>query len=94
MILVHKMVKDTCKQSICMCILEVCIYAEKVGERCYSVDFSKLHYNQNTMEALVSGHPWDIKKGYITGAGCLWECKNTEFVWQSRKTGFCEGSCK
>ena len=44
MILVHKMVKDTCKQSICMCILEVYIYAERVGERCYSEDFSKLNY--------------------------------------------------
>ena len=44
MILVHKMVKDTCKQSICICIREVCIYAEKLGERCYSVDFSKLNY--------------------------------------------------
>ena len=46
------------------------------------------------MEALVSGHPRDMKKGYITGAGCLQECKNTEFVWQSMKTGFCEGSRK
>ena len=44
MILIHKMVKDTCKHSICVCILEVCICAEKVGERCYSVDFSKLNY--------------------------------------------------
>ena len=79
-----------------MCILEVCIYVEKVGERCYSVDCSKIIklYNQNTVEALVSGHPWDMKKGYMTGAGCLRECKNTKFVWQSRKTGFCEGSCK
>ena len=43
MILLHKMVKDTCKQSMCMCILEVCIYVEKVGERCYSVDLSKIN---------------------------------------------------
>ena len=40
------------------------------------------------MEALVSGHPRDMKKGYITGVGCLRECKNTEFVWQRGKQGF------
>ena len=27
------------------------------------------------MEALVSGHPRDMKKGYITGAGCLRNAK-------------------
>ena len=26
-----------------------------------------------------------------TGAGRLWECKNTEFVWELRKTLFSEG---
>ena len=46
------------------------------------------------MEALVSGHPRDMKKGYITGVGCLRECKNTEFVWEIRKMGFCEGGRK
>ena len=25
---------------------------------------------------------------------CLRECKNTEFVWELRKTGFCEGGRK
>ena len=38
------------------------------------------------MEAVVSGHPQDTKKVYVTGAGHFWECKNTEFVWQLRKT--------
>ena len=33
------------------------------------------------------------KKVSVTGAGCLQECKNTEFVSKLRKTGFCEGSC-
>ena len=39
----------------------------------------------------VSGHPRDAKKVFITGAGRLRESKNTEFVWELRKTGFCEG---
>ena len=25
---------------------------------------------------------------FITGAGGLWECKNTEVVWELRKMGF------
>ena len=40
------------------------------------------------VEALVGGHPRDMKKGYITGVGCLREYKNTEFVWQRGKQGF------
>ena len=45
-----------------------------------------------TVEALISRHPWGLKKVSITtGAGCLQECKNTEFVWELRKTAFCEG---
>ena len=27
----------------------------------------------------------------VARAGRLQECKNTEFVWDMRKTGFCEG---
>ena len=48
----------------------------------------------------MSGHPRDggyprvAKKVSVTGAGRLWECQNTEFVWELRKTGFCEGGCK
>ena len=38
----------------------------------------------------MSGHPPDIKDG----AGLLQEFKNTEFVWELRKMGFCEGGCK
>ena len=30
----------------------------------------------------------------ITGAGHLRECKNKEFVWELRKTAFCEGGHK
>ena len=41
-----------------------------------------------TVEALVSGHPQGVKRMSITGAGSLWECKNTEVVWELRKTGF------
>ena len=32
--------------------------------------------------------PRDGKKVSVTGAGRLRECKNTEFVWELRKTGF------
>ena len=42
----------------------------------------------NTMEALVSGHPRGVKKESKTGAGRFRESKNTEFVWEMRKTGF------
>ena len=36
----------------------------------------------------------DAKKMSVTGAGRLSECKDTEFVWELRKTGFCEGGRK
>ena len=49
---------------------------------------------QNTVEALVSGHHQDAEKVSITAAGRLRECENTEFVWELRKTGFCEGGRK
>ena len=26
--------------------------------------------------------PWDVKKVSVTGTGCLWEFKTTEFVWE------------
>ena len=48
----------------------------------------------NTVEALVSGHPRGVKKVSITGVVRLRESKNTEFVWELRKTGFCESGRK
>ena len=48
----------------------------------------------NTVEALVSGHPRGVQKVSITGAGGLRESKITEFVWDLRKTGFCESGRK
>ena len=36
----------------------------------------------------------NMKKVAITGASRTGECKNTEFVWEWRKTGFCESSHK
>ena len=44
-----------------------------------------------TVEALVSGQPRVAKMVPVTGAGHLRECENTEFIWESRKTGVCEG---
>ena len=42
-----------------------------------------------TVEALISGHPWGVKQGSVTGAGRLREFeKKTEFVWEFNKTGF------
>ena len=50
----------------------------------------------NTMDALVSGHPLDAKKVYVTRAGRL--CGNvkikTDIVWKLKVTWFCEGCCK
>ena len=46
------------------------------------------------MEALVRGHPQDVKKESVTGVGHLQECQNTEFVCELRKTAFCEGGRK
>jgi len=40
-------------------------------------------FKESTVEALVSRHPWDAKRVFVTGAG-----QNRE------KTGFCEGSLK
>ena len=47
-----------------------------------------------TVEALMSGHPQNTKKVSVTKAGRLRGCKNTEFLWELRKTGFCEGERK
>ena len=50
---------------------------------------------KNTVEALVSGHLWDAKGGLRnSGAFRSRECKNTELVWELRKTRFCEGGRK
>ena len=38
----------------------------------------------------MSRHPRDSNKVFVTGAGCLGERKNTEFVWGLRKTSFFE----
>ena len=46
------------------------------------------------MKALVKGHPRVPKKVFVTGAGRLRECENTEFVWELSKTGFCKGGRK
>ena len=43
------------------------------------------------MGALISGHTREAKKVSVTGACSLQESKNTESVWNIRKTGFCEG---
>lgn len=47
-----------------------------------------------TVEALMSGHPCHVKKVSLTRAGCFWECKNAEFVWELRTMVFCESGRK
>ena len=49
---------------------------------------------RTTVKALVSERPRDSKKVFVTGAGRLRECKNTDFVWELKKTRFCEGGRK
>ena len=44
----------------------------------------------DTVEAFTSVHPWEVKKMSVTEAGRLQEWKNTEFLRELRKTGFCE----
>ena len=38
--------------------------------------------------------PSEGKKGVRTCSWPLTGCKNTEFIWELRKTGFCEGGRK
>ena len=38
----------------------------------------------------MNGHAREAKKVSETGAGRLRECKNTAFVWDLRKMGFCK----
>ena len=66
----------------------------------FGITFSRsflLHISSSllfTVEALMSGHPQNTKKVSVTKAGRLRGCKNTEFLWELRKTGFCEGERK
>ena len=48
----------------------------------------------NIAEALISRHPQSARKVSVTGAGCLQESENTEFVWEFNKTGFWPGGHK
>ena len=48
-----------------------------------------MNYSGSSRERTHSGH----EKVSVTGAGSLRECKNTEFVWKLRKTGFWKGQC-
>ena len=52
------------------------------------------YLNNSGQLSRMSGHPQDVKKVSITRAGRIGECINTEFVWELRKTGFCESGCK
>ena len=47
-------------------------------------------YSGSSRERTPSGR----EKGVSIGPGPIRECKTTEFVWELRKTGFCEGGRK
>lgn len=50
------------------------------------------HYtNQTTVEQADTVRAW---KTCVTGASRLQGCKNTEFEWQLREKGFCDGGNK
>ena len=55
---------------------------------------SKVHVQVvlKTVEAPVSGHPWEAEN--VSGAGRLQECVNPEFVWARVQTGLCQGGHK
>ena len=46
---------------------------------------------RTTVKSLVKERRRDSKKMFVTGAGRLRECKNTDFEWELKKTRFCEG---
>ena len=46
-----------------------------------------MNFSGSSRERTHSGH----EKVSVTRAGSLLEYRNTEFVWELRKTGFCEG---
>ena len=54
---------------------------------------SKLQNERDTVEALVTGHPRDVKKVSSLGLLTYEKVKNIEFVLELRQTGFCEGGC-
>ena len=58
----------------------------KVCTQEFSMDL--LHW---VLDCLYSGSSRNAEKVPVPGAGRLRECKNTEFAWELRKTGFCEG---
>ena len=46
-----------------------------------------MNFSGSSRERTHSGH----EKVFVTRAGSLLEYKNTEFVWELRKTGFWKG---
>ena len=49
-----------------------------------------MNFSGSSRERTHSGH----EKVFVTRAGSLLEYKNTEFVWELRKTGFWKGQCR
>ena len=45
-----------------------------------SISIKEKYNNSITVEALVSGHPRDTKKVFVTGDGRLQECKSNDRV--------------
>ena len=49
---------------------------------------------RTTVKALVKERPRDSKMMFVTGAGRLREFKNTDVLWELKKTRFFEGGHK
>ena len=47
---------------------------------------------RTTVKALVKERPRDSKMMLVTGAGRVREFKNTDFLWELKKTRFFEGA--
>lgn len=78
-----------CKTTPSLSILNVndCLlhqYSSIVGEK----TLHKPNYNG------TGGHCQDMKNMCVTGASRLQGCKDTEFEWQLREKGFCDGGNK
>ena len=62
----------------------LCKDVERKVEKCVKLENK---YSGSSGKRTPSGR----EKGVSIGPSLLRECKNTEFVWELRKTGFCEG---
>ena len=71
--------------------LVVCMKGKKCSVSCFFL-FCFIFFYSSVSQLYYSWHPREAKKVSVAGAGCLQECKSTEFLWELRKNRFCESS--